>query len=123
MGFANFYRGFVNNFANISTPLHNMTKKGAPFQWKEEKEKAFQKLKRLFNSAPVLAMWQENRQTILETDASGWATGDCLSQIDSTGKIRPIAYYSKKLSPAESNYNVHDKELLAIIRCHNEWRA
>lgn len=68
-------------------------------------------------------MWNENWEAILETDASGWATGGCLSQYDDKGCLRPIAYFSKTFSPVECNYNIHDKELLAIVRCFNEWRA
>ena len=67
-------------------------------------------------------MWQEDRETILETDASEWAVGGCLSQYDN-GILYPVAYFSKKLTPVECNYNIHDKELLAIIKCLNEWRA
>ena len=80
-------------------------------------------LKHSFSTAPILAMWQENRDTVLETDASGWATGGCLSQFDENGCLHPVAYHSKKLTPTECNYDIHDKELLAIIRCLNEWRG
>ena len=76
-----------------------------------------------FSTAPILAMWQEDRETVLETDASGWATGGCLSQFDERGLLRPVAYHSKKLSPTECNYDINDKELLAIIRCLHEWRG
>lgn len=68
-------------------------------------------------------MWHDNRETILEADASGWATGGCLSQYHSDGKLYPVAYFSKKLTPIECNYNIHDKELLAIVRCLAEWRG
>ena len=59
----------------------------------------------------------------METDASGWATGGCLSQFDDNGCLHPVAYHSKKLTPTECNYDIHDKELLAIIRCLKEWRG
>lgn len=68
-------------------------------------------------------MWDENRKTVLESDSCGWATGGCLSQYDDYGCLRPIAYYSKKLTPVECNYDIHDKELLGIIRCLQEWRG
>ena len=123
VGFANFYRNFIRGFTDIVEPLQTLTKKNAIFKWTNIQQEAFDKLKEMFTSAPILAMWQEDRKTVLETDASGWATGGCLSQYDDSGCLRPVAYFSKKLSPVECNYNIHDKELLAIIRCLNEWRA
>ncbi|KAI0993806.1 hypothetical protein K3495_g14378, partial [Podosphaera aphanis] len=123
LGFANFYRAFISDFAQVSAPLQNLTNKGITFTWSREQQEAFDKLKSLFVTAPVLALWDACRSTILETDASGWATGGCLLQRKPGGELQPIAYHSKKLSPAECNYDIHDKELLAIIRCLNEWRS
>ncbi|KAI0992264.1 hypothetical protein K3495_g15922, partial [Podosphaera aphanis] len=114
---------FIENFAEISAPLQQLTKRGSPFHWTKERQRAFDKLKSLFITAPILAMWDGDKHTILETDASGWATGGCLSQYKLGGKLKPIAYYSKKLAPAECNYDIHDKELLSIIRCLQEWRS
>ena len=59
--------------------------------------------------------YNPNKEVTLETDALDHVIGACISQKDSDGKLRPIAYFSKKLSLAELNYNIHDKELLAII--------
>ena len=56
-------------------------------------------------------------------DASNWATGGVLSQYDDNGDLRPCAYFSRKNLPAECNYDIHDKELLAVIRCLEEWDA
>ncbi|KAI1002161.1 hypothetical protein K3495_g6045 [Podosphaera aphanis] len=122
LGFANFYREFIENFARISAPLQDLTKKGTMFHWSDQHQKSFHRLKSLFITAPVLALWDGELETVLETDASGWATGGCLSQIKPGGKLQSTAYYSKKLSPAEYNYDIHDKELLAIVRCLKEWR-
>jgi hypothetical protein len=58
---------------------------------------------------------------VVESDASGWVTGGALLQYDDNGILRPVAYHSKKMLPAECNYEIHDKELLAIIRCFEEW--
>ncbi|KAI0996561.1 hypothetical protein K3495_g11620 [Podosphaera aphanis] len=123
LGFANFYRGFIENFAQIAAPLQELTNKGKPFQWATEQQEAFEKLKSLFITAPVLALWDGEWETVLETDVSGWATGGCLLQCQPGGQFQPVAYYSKNLAPAECNYDIHDKELLAIITCLNEWRS
>ena len=63
--------------------------------------------------------WEKD--TVLEADSSGYASGGVLSQFQADGSLKPCAFYSKKNSPAESNYVIHDKELLAIIRCLREW--
>jgi hypothetical protein len=69
-----------------------------------------------------LIFFNYNRKTILETDASDWASGGVLSQIDDEGVLRPVAYFSSKHSAAECNYEIYDKELLAIIKSLEEWQ-
>ena len=122
LGFANFYRDFIPEFSGIAEPLHELTKKGITFKWSDEHEKAFQRLKSAFISGPILKQWDPDRKTVVEADCSGTAIGACLSQYDK-GVLYPIAYFSASLSPAERNYTIHDKELLAIIRATKEWRA
>ena len=123
LGFANFYRCFIDNFSEIAIPLTNLTKKGIGWCWGEEETLAFEKLKNIFASKPVLAQWDPERETILEADCSGFAMGGCLSQIDDENRIRPVAYFSKRLNNAETNYPIHDKEMLAIVACLQEWQA
>ncbi|XP_044718768.1 reverse transcriptase (RNA-dependent DNA polymerase) domain-containing protein [Hirsutella rhossiliensis] len=94
-------------FSNIAAPLTALTKKDAVFAWSKECDKAFEELKALLTSAPVLAQWDPDRETIVETDSSGYVTGG--------GAL--------KNAPAECNYPIHDKELLAIIRCLEHWDA
>jgi len=122
LGFANFYRSFIPRFAALSAPLTRLTKKDVVFQWDEACQQSFTELKDLFINAPILAHFEEERETVVETDASGWATGAVLSQRQDDGQLAPCAYISQKLTPAESNYEIHDKELLAIIRALREWR-
>jgi hypothetical protein len=102
--------------------LTKLTKKDAIFQWDESCQQAFTELKELFINAPILAHFEEGRETVVEADASGWATGAVLSQRQDDSRLAPCAYISQKFSPAESNYEIHDKELLAIIRALREWR-
>lgn len=71
----------------------------------------------------MLAQWNPDRETIVETDCSGFALGGCLSQIDKYGNLRPVAYHSRRLNSAEVNHQIHDKEMLAIISCLQEWQA
>ena len=123
LGFANYYRLFIPDFADIARPLTDLTKKGQPFNWDNKAQQAFEELKRHFISDPILAAFDPDRETVLETDASNWATGGVLSQYDDNGDLRPCAYFSKKNLPAECNYDIHDKELLAVIRCLEEWDA
>lgn len=121
IGFANYYRQFIPMFSKIAMPLTALTKKDAQFKWTQQCQTAFDELKTLLISAPILAHWDPDRETVLETDSSGYAVGGSLSQKDDGGILRPVAFFSKKNIPAECNYPVHDKELLAIIRCLEHW--
>jgi hypothetical protein len=123
LGFANFYRRFIPGFSRIVNPLVRLTKKDVPFQFGPEEELAFDTLKRAFLTDENLVPFHSERETILEADASGWAMGGTLSQRDEEGVLRTCAYFSKRFIPAECNYPIYDKELLAIIRCLEEWDA
>lgn len=123
IGFANYYREFVPNFSETARPLTALTKKGVPFIWTNQCEEAFRRLKTLLICAPVLAQWDPDRKTVVETDSSGYAIGGALSQYDDEGVLRPVAFFSKKNNAAECNYPIHDKELLAVIRCLEQWDA
>lgn len=92
-----------------------MTKKDQVFEWTAEAERAFQELKTRFSTEPILAIFDPNKTVTVETDASDKALGACLSQPDDNGKRRPVTYLSRKFTPPELNYEIHDKELLAIV--------
>ncbi|CAE7222323.1 RNA-directed DNA polymerase [Pyrenophora teres f. teres] len=123
LGFANFYRRFIYGFSDIAKPLTHLTR-GDPklFQMTPEASRAFDQLKQAFCSEVVLAHFNPDLKCILETDASDYVYAAVLSQIQSDDTIRPVAYLSKKMTPTECNYEIYDKELLAIVRAFEEWR-
>lgn len=123
VGFANYYREFIPKFSDIAQPLTALTKKDVPFHWEEAEQAAFDQLKELLLKAPALAPFDPDRETRVQPDSSGYSIGGELSQLGEDAKWRPVAFYSKKCLPAEANYPIHDKELLAIVRCLEEWRS
>jgi len=76
----------------------------------------------VFTTAPALRHFDHEREVIIETDASAYVSAGLLSQRDDEGVLHPVAYYSKKHSPAECNYHIYDKDLMAIIKALEEWR-
>ena len=86
-----------------------------------ECQHAFEQLKGTLIKAPLLAKWTSGLETAIECDSFGYAVGSTLMQ-KMKGLWHLVAYFSKKLNPAESNYPIHNKEMLAIIRCIREWR-
>jgi transposase InsO family protein len=122
LGFANFYRRFIRHFSKIVQPLVGLTKKNAKFDWNDKCERAFNDLKYRFTTAPILAHFDPDLECVVETDSSDHAQGGILSQYNKDGVLHPVAFFSRKLAPAESNYEIYDKELLAIIRCFEQWR-
>jgi hypothetical protein len=121
VGFANYYREFIPDFSEIAAPLTALTKKDVPFYWSDACQRAFETLKERLISAPLLAHWDPDRETIVEADSSGYAVGACLAQYDEKGKLHPVAYYSRKKTSGESNYPIHDKELCAIVSSLQQW--
>jgi hypothetical protein len=123
IGFANFYRWFIKGFSKIAKPLSDSTK-GAPrdWIWTDAMTKAFEKLKHCFTTTPILTHFDLHCECIVKTDASDFALGSTLSQTTKDEKLHPNAFHSRKFSPAEINYEIHDKELLAIVDCFKAWR-
>jgi hypothetical protein len=122
-GTVNFYRRFIKNFSVIAGLMIELTKKEVVFHFGNECKKAFKELKRLMTTAPILRIFDPERESTLETDALDKAIGGCLKQKDDNGKLHPIAFYSRKMTGPESNYDVHDKEMLAIVECLKTWRV
>ena len=122
IGFANFYRRFISNYSKITSPITSLLKKNINFIWSEAAQKAFDYLKLRFTSAPILRHFDANRPSIIETDASDFAIACIISQLDDKNILHPVAFYSRKLTPAEINYEIYDKEMLAIVTAFKEWR-
>jgi transposase InsO family protein len=129
IGFCNFYRRFIYNFAGIARPLHLLLrgmKKGRKpgliaDNWQAPQQEAFERLIDAFISAPVLRHYDPDRKLRMETDASGSAYAGILSQKWEDG-WHPIAYFSRKFSGPELNYPIYDKELMAIVMSFRQWR-
>ena len=121
--FANFYRRFIEHYSDVVRPLTELTHKDKAFQWNDEAGKAFDKLKRIFLAEPALARFNYEKPTRVETDSSGWCVGGTLLQPNEDGVFIPCAFFSKKLTPAECNYEIYDKEMLGIVRSLEEWDA
>ena len=120
--FANFYRRFIREYSSICRPLTQLTKKGQVWNWTNDCQEAFNKQKVSFTEAPILTHYYPKKALMIETDASDLAKGAVLSHYeDSDKKWHPVAFHSKKFSPAELNYDIHDKEMVVIVDCFKEW--
>ena len=97
-------------------------KKDRTFEWTKECQDSFELLKQRFTEEPVLMMPDHSKPFQIESDASKYASGAVLTQLDSNGDRHPVAFISKTFSPTERNYEIYDRELLAIIRALEEWR-
>jgi len=122
LGFANFYRRFIKDYSKVARPLTELTKKTGTWIWGTEAELAFNDLKKRFTMTPILRHFDPAKPVIIETDASDFAIGAVLSQRDEENRLHPIAFHSRKFSPAEINYEIHDKELLAVVDTFKHWR-
>ena len=122
LGFCNYYRKFVKDFSKIAYPLTELTKKGKPFNWTNEQQSSFDKLKQAMTTTPVLKCADPALPYEVTTDASDTGIGGVLSQMDNS-MSRPVAFTSRKLSETEQRYSTPEKELLSIIHALEIWRT
>ncbi|KAG5729761.1 hypothetical protein E4T56_gene910 [Termitomyces sp. T112] len=110
--------------AILNWPSPRNVKEDTPWDWDRKCQSIFLLLKKAFTSALVLCHFDPSLPIVLECDASDYAIAGILSQLDSGGKdLRPVAFYTQSMIPAELNYNIYNKELLAIIEAFCQWQA
>jgi len=122
LGFANFYRRFIFNYSDIVIPLTHLTRKNSLWNFDNDCRIAFNTLKQAFTSAPILIYWILDTQLVMETDASDYALAAILSIMTKDNEIHPVAFHSRTFSAPELNYDIHNKELLAIFEAFKIWR-
>lgn len=123
LGFCNFYRRFIPRFSALAAPLTALTRKNVPFSWSSSCDLAFRELKAAFVSDSVLRHFDPTLPTVLETDASDYVVAAVLSQHQADGELHPVAFMSRKMTPPECNYDIYDKELLAVVAAFEAWPA
>ncbi|KAK3563945.1 hypothetical protein QTP86_006273 [Hemibagrus guttatus] len=116
LGFANFYRRFIWNYSSIDNPLTSLLRnKPKSLSWTSSAEEAFNTLKEAFTTAPLLVHPDPDRPFIVEVDASTTGVGAVLSQQqENPSRLHPCAFFSRKLNPAKVNYDIVNRELLAV---------
>lgn len=114
LGLIGYYRRFIPNFSFLTQPLTKLLRKNAEFIWTSEQQRAFENLKSILTNEPLLQYPDFTQTFYLTTDASNFAIGSVLSQGEPPNDL-PIAYASRTLNRAESNYSTTEKELLAIV--------
>ncbi|KAK3569947.1 hypothetical protein QTP86_007632 [Hemibagrus guttatus] len=124
LGFANFYRRFIRGYSSVTSPLTNLLRnKPKTLVWTPAATHAFQTLKQAFTTAPLLVHPDPELPFIVEVDASTTGVGAVLSQQQGNPrKLHPCAFFSRKLNPAEVNYDIGNRELLAVKLALEEWR-
>ena len=121
LGFANFYRRFISGYSRIITPLTKLLRKGSQWKFGDSETEAFDNIKNAFTHAGILKHFNPTLPTVIETDSSDYAISGILSQYHDK-LLCPVAFMSKKMNPAERNYEIHDKELLAVVTAVKIWR-
>ena len=121
LGFANYFRRFVCHYAELAKPLDQITGRLSVFSWNEERQQAFEDIKSALITAPVLHLADVSKPFRIHTDTSDIALGAVLLQ-EYDDNWHPVAYASRKLTPAEKNYTIMERETLAVVFALKTWR-
>jgi hypothetical protein len=122
LGVLGYQQPFIKGFAHIAKPLMHLLKKGQTFEWTDECTAALDKLINIVTSDSVLQRLDQEKPFKLEVDASQFTLGAILYQRDNKGKLRPVAYHSETFNEAERGYDIHDRELLAVVKGLENWQ-
>ena len=120
-GMVSYFRRFIENFSEKMLPLSRLLKSSQVWKWEEEEQVCFDYFKTVLTSAPILKHFNPLLKTFLSTDASKYAIGAVLEQEHDDGNRYPVGYYSRKLTSAEINYLIYEKEGLALISAVKFW--
>ena len=127
LGTANYYNRFIKDYSAKAFPLYQLARKGRKFKWENEHQKGFDEIRKSLIEAPVMAYPLDEGLYILDTDASGYAIGGVLSQLqpneEGVDEEKVISYGSKALQPREQRYCTRRRELLAIVHFVKVFRA
>ena len=121
LGILGYQQPFIHQYADIARPLTALTKKNHPFSWTSECQTALDTLIKAVTNNPTLVQPDLTLPFFLQVDASAYATGATLTQKDTRGKHRAIGFLSKTFNEAECNYDIHDRELLAMFQGLTHW--
>ena len=116
LGLTNYYRRFIKDFTQIARSMNILMRKDIKQQWGREQQKTFDELKRIFTTRLVLAAVDLDKEFRIEADALNYTTREVLLIKCSNEIWRPVAFISKSLSDIEKNYEIHNKEMLAVVR-------
>jgi RNase H-like domain found in reverse transcriptase/Reverse transcriptase (RNA-dependent DNA polymerase) len=127
LGFTGYYRYFIRDYSKIAKPLLLLTHNTTPWQWNDEQQQAFETLRNLMCQQPVLKQPDFTKLFAVFTDASAYGMGAILSQEGGPNgqnrtKYHLIAYYSATFTETEWNYDIYNRELLAIMKAITHWR-
>ena len=123
VGLASYYHRFINGFAKIAQPLHQLTQKDAHFNWSSECQQSFQQLKNALFKSPALAYPNFSKCFTLETDASIKGLGAVLSQVQEDNRLNPVVDASRSLSAVEKRYAVTELDTLAVVWAISHFHA
>ena len=121
LGFANFYRCFIFNYSDIVILLTCLTRKNTSWNFDDKCRMVFNTLKQAFTSTLILMHWVPDTQLVMETDVSDYAFAAILFIMTKDNEIHPVAFHSQIFPALELNYDVYDKELLAIFEVFKIW--
>lgn len=123
LGLSGFFRRFIKGYAMITAPLTDLLRKNSGWYWNNEQEQAFEKVKELLTSRPVLALYDPKAEVELHTDACKEGLAGILLQRNSNGALQPVSYFSRKTTSDERKLHSYELETLAVIASLNRFRV